>query len=166
MHWSKTESSKWSLNCLSRHLGHPFNSLIHSCFIAYFIISFFVIGIIFNHTIQFSGFFIFLLFSHNYILLWTGVIDRVRGVLVWSRPLCSGSSPRTSGMPVWWVPWHGSVARSRQLGRCTMYIDVVGSASASLRRVCRRREDFNFFRSSLRTSSCAQNAHLRRAVMG
>eukprot|EP00964_Phaeocystis_antarctica_P064400 scaffold38726_cov36-Phaeocystis_antarctica.AAC.1 len=34
--------------------------------------------------------------------LWTGVIDRVRGVLVWSRPLCSGSSPRTSGMPVWW----------------------------------------------------------------
>eukprot|EP00964_Phaeocystis_antarctica_P139214 scaffold103956_cov35-Phaeocystis_antarctica.AAC.1 len=30
--------------------------------------------------------------------LWTGAIDRVQGVLVWSRPLCSGSSPRTSGM--------------------------------------------------------------------
>ncbi len=46
--------------------------------------------------------------------LWTGVIDRVRGVLVWwSRPVCSCSSPRTSGMPVWWVPWHGSVARCR-----------------------------------------------------
>ena len=68
--------------------------------------------------------------------LWTGVIDRARSVLVWSRPLCSGSSPRTSGMPVWWVPWHGSVARSRQVGRCTMDIDVVGSASVSLRRVC------------------------------
>ena len=55
---------------------------------------------------------------------------------------CSGSSPRTSGMPVWWVPWHGSVARSRQVGRCTMDIGVVGSASASLSRMCRRREDF------------------------
>lgn len=98
--------------------------------------------------------------------LWTGVIDRARSVLVWSRPLCSGSSPRTSGMPVWWVPWHGSVARSRQVGRCTMDIDVVGSASASLRRVCRHREDFIFFRSSLRTSSCGQNAHLRRVVTG
>ena len=98
--------------------------------------------------------------------LWTGVIDRVQGVLVWSRPLCSGSSPRTSGMPVWWVPWHGSVARSRQVGRCTMDIDVVGSASASLRRVCRRREDFNFFGSSLRTSSCGQNGVLRRVVTG
>eukprot|EP00964_Phaeocystis_antarctica_P121853 scaffold85519_cov38-Phaeocystis_antarctica.AAC.2 len=43
--------------------------------------------------------------------LWTGVIARVQGVLVWSLPLCSGSSPRTSGMPVWWVPCH--VARSR-----------------------------------------------------
>ena len=50
---------------------------------------------------------------------------------MWSRPLCSGSSPRTSGMPVWWVPWHGSVARSRQVARCTMDSGVVGSASVS-----------------------------------
>ena len=23
LHWSQTESSKWSLECLSRNLGHP-----------------------------------------------------------------------------------------------------------------------------------------------
>ena len=27
MHWSQTESSKWSCNCLSRRLGHPFKVL-------------------------------------------------------------------------------------------------------------------------------------------
>ena len=45
--------------------------------------------------------------------LWTGAIDRVQGVLVWSRPLCSGSSPRTSGMLVWWVPWQVVWVESR-----------------------------------------------------
>ena len=98
--------------------------------------------------------------------LWTSVIDRVQCVLVWSRPLCSGSSPRTSGMLVWWVPWQVVWAGPGHVGRCTKDIGVVGSASASLGRVWRRREDFIFFGSSLRTSSCAQNALLRRVVTG
>ena len=76
--------------------------------------------------------------------LWTSVIDRVQCVLVWSRPLCSGSSPRTSGMLVWWVPWQVVWAGPGHVGRCTKDIGVVGSASASLRRVCRRRKDCFF----------------------
>eukprot|EP00964_Phaeocystis_antarctica_P091481 scaffold58679_cov26-Phaeocystis_antarctica.AAC.1 len=28
MYWTKTESSKWSLDCLSHDLGHPFSHIV------------------------------------------------------------------------------------------------------------------------------------------
>ena len=47
--------------------------------------------------------------------LWTSVADRVWLVAVQPRPMCSGSSPRPCGMPVWWAPRHGDVAEPMQI---------------------------------------------------
>ena len=71
-------------------------------------------------------------------------------------PLVRGELPEHSGMLVWWVPWYGSVARSRQVGRCTMDIGVAGSASASLNRACRRSKIVFSHLMSLSTSSCGR----------
>ena len=50
--------------------------------------------------------------------LWTSVADRVWLVALRPRPMCSGSSPRPCGMPIWWAPLHGDVAKDSSLALC------------------------------------------------
>ena len=59
--------------------------------------------------------------------LWTSVADRVWLVAVQPRPMCSGSSPRPCGMPVWWAPRHGDVAEPMQIVPYAVGIGPLGS---------------------------------------